>query len=338
MEVIEQSAFFEVLRAGRAEFNERFAMARRAGLRVDEEQFSEVLRELVGPVVEAVSEVDEMAALATTRVLFEVALKLVSLGLLGQESRHFQINGLWMSELPKLASFLVEEPERVVSALSNAVHNLASSREGDAALWRQYLLEVAPGCSSADELLRAGKVLAWRSGMAHFRESALSEWESLSEGLKYEVMGVSEEVGDVADLRRRLQNRWTGAVVESLSDEPQVVGRVGGFRGAGGVFVEPPCVGVRDGELFAFDREGVFSLHADVYGTSCKRASPAVLNGLSVESFEDMISQGTNELSGLPEVFEEPTSVARTEDTLALSLGHSHFIYLVARGSSWRAE
>ena len=337
---MEKSAFFEVLRAGRVEFNERFAMARRGGLRVDDEQFSEVLRELVGPVVEAVAEVDEMAALATTRVLFEVALKLVSLGLLGRESRHVQINGLWMSELPKLASFLVEEPERVVTSLSNAAHYLATSSpgEGDAALWRQYLLEVAPSCSDADELLRAGKVLAWRSGMAHFRESALSEWESLSDGLKYKVMGVSEEVGDVAELRLRLQNRWTGAVVESLSDEPQVVGRVGGFRGAGGVFVEPPCVGVRNGELFAFDREGVFSLHADVYGTSCKRASPAALNGLSVESFQDMISQGINELSGIPEAFEEPTSVARTEDTIALSLGHSHFIYLVARGSSWPAK
>lgn len=324
------SAFFQALERGRDDFNARFLRARRGGLRVDGEIFSEVMRDLAGPIVDAVAIVDAGAVEETTEVVFDVGLRLSSHFLLGRESRHGAINSLWREDLPRLSRFVARDPRRVISALSNAAHFMALARGGDVQGWRELLAEVAPRCHSVDELLQMGQVLAWRSGMAHFRESALKVWEGLGEELKYAALGASREMGSVDELRHRVYQRW----MPLDSDEPEVASpilRVGGFRGDGGPFLQPPRVCLLDGRIFACDQRGVWSIHADIFGACCQRAPVSVREFSRV--YDGKAGVIKDEIRKMNRAFDDATSVAVTLDTTAISLGHSHFIYLIAGGA-----
>jgi hypothetical protein len=51
------------------------------------------------------------------------------------------------------------------------------------------------------------------------------------------------------------------------------VGSAGAFRGFGGVFLRPPLVAGAGGQLFAYDGESCWLLHADVFGSTLHRVS-----------------------------------------------------------------
>ena len=166
-------SFARVLAAGRPQFNARVAEARRrtSGLALDE--FTAFLEKGVDGVVAAVDAVAPARTPAVVQAAFETALVLVASGLVGPASRSPFVDRLWMEVLPRLAERIAESPAQVLGSLSNAVVHLAATPGVRSDEWLGHMAAIAPRAASLAQLLELGKVLAWRSGAAHFRAGAL---------------------------------------------------------------------------------------------------------------------------------------------------------------------
>lgn len=84
-----------------------------------------------------------------------------------------------------------------------------------------------------------------------------------------------------------------------------LMGRVGGFRGFGGEFLNPPRAATgSDGQIYLFDSDAAFVLHADRFGATLHRAGKVRRNG-AVRKFPQLAGS---------------TSFAATDHTLAVCL------------------
>ena len=321
-EVAASNVFEEALRAHREAINERFYQARRSGRGVDGQAFLEVLQDVVAPVIEAVAQIEEGRVDEVLDVLVSTSLRLLYAGILGPQRRHDGVQTLWRTGLEAVAARMVEDPRRVVVALSNAAHHLAAHQSASADRWMRGLAEVAPQCEDADELLAAGQVLAWRCGLASLRPGALEVHAGLREPLQSLTVGVIGLTGD--ELHQALHDRWWRPG-EEPGPGPRQVARVGGFRGVRGPFLVPPQVVAVDDELVALQGDHAWKIWADAFGQELRR--------FPLDPRHHRLQAGSAkqlaELQRLDSAFEGAvSSCAVTTHTAALTLKHSHFIFL----------
>jgi hypothetical protein len=317
------SALQAALTRGRDRYNAKFAQARRASRTIDGEAFAEHLRSIVAPIVAAVppDRVD-----VATDALYELSLELMARSLLGAAT----IIAVWRDLLPSVAGLLAQAPRRVVAALSNAALAL-----DDATRWIEAMAATAPRCSTADELLEVGKVLAWTCGMAHFRDSARAVLARLPDPLAFSAIAAGRQA-PLPPTRRELMAAlddpwWRPGLKTGRPTGLSIVATAGGFRGFGGPFAAPPRVVAAGGRLFAYDNEVCCSLHADAFGATFQRHSKEPPEGAaaqaSVNAAGVVFWRG---LTGRVVSLVGPSSLAATDTTLAVTLPHSHKIFLVA--------
>lgn len=115
-----------------------------------------------------------------------------------------------------------------------------------------------------------------------------------------------------------------------------LVGRVGAFRGFGGLFPVPPRVETRQGVLFARAGGGWWRLHADCFGAVFHPEDPSSPDARPHPAgAEPAVGEtGAVRHRGLIAKFPElagPTSFASDGVTLAVTIATSHAVYLVAR-------
>ena len=66
-------------------------------------------------------------------------------------------------------------------------------------------------------------------------------------------------------------NRWVLPKENSSEQlELRMVGRIRGHVDLGGVFRDPPMVGIVDGQVLAFDSSRYFTIFADCFGVKCR--------------------------------------------------------------------
>lgn len=339
----------EALERQRGALNARFAYAQSRGRHLDARVFSTHLVENVGPIVNAVAAIRPERVDAVTEVLFELSLDWVARQWLGPGSRVPSLNTLWREYLPRLARAVADDPRRIATALTNAVHALARVDVDGAKSWMVRLVEVAEQCGEAhvdvDTLLDAGKVLAWRCGMAHYRESALRVWRQMSGEIRYRVLVVSRQDAPVwfdQDTRPALDeldaafaNPWFDpakhlpAQFLSQNDDTRdlALRSVGGFVGFGHEFEAPPTVFAVDGQLFARDGQTYYRIYADAFGATLQRFGgrpTGKIDGVN-RAHQRRVWQPL--LAREPSLI-DPTSVATVSSTLALTVHHSHRIFL----------
>ena len=178
-------------------------------------------------------------------------------------------------------------------------------------------------------------MLAWRAGLAHFRESALAVANALPADLAVLAVGGA---GDVswAQLRERMQgNPWCDPGQSEVSPQLRVAAKVGGFRGFGGLFPEPPKVAASEGQFLVRSRDQVWAVAADHFGATFHRATVEEFEaaprtgppkGIHIE--RDRISHGR---AFVPlEAYGALTSDAATEHTLALTADCTHAVILLS--------
>ena len=338
-----------VLEAERAEFNQRFAEASYALPSLDGAAFLSFIEGSVDPVVAAVAEDRAESASAVAWAAYQAGLELVGHQLAGPTARHQHIDRGWQELLPVAAHHVAEAPDRVIGAVSNALHHLASAPGGRPGQWVRRFAQLTPMCDDLDTWLRLGQVLAWPCGMAHYRESALQLAGSLPDDVAVRAVGGDPNETKWADLSAKLAaDPWLA--VHSDADQIAVwqssdrggtglreVGRVGGFRGFGGIFPEPPRAHVEDGQLLVASGDDVWMLFADAFGATFHRAPEAGFadprtwlmrpsDGISVS--RDLVRRGQAKLA-LTELG-EITGVGQTDHTLVVSGSHSHSVVVVA--------
>ncbi len=328
-------AMARALERSRDRFNARFAHARRQGRGVDAEQFSHHLSSVVEPIVEAVAALESGRVDATVEALYDLSLDLLARGFLGQAARFPSVSALWQVLLPQLGHLIARDTRRLVAALTNAACNLDAEPGIDAARWIEQMAQLGPSCAQVEDYLEAGKVVAWRCGMAHYRESALLTWHSLDDTLKYAALGIeAANARPLDELAKMLEDPWIRLDSHaSKSDRPiALVQRIGGFRGFGGPFARPPKLAAVGEQIYAIDGNTCWSLHADAFGATLQRAG-AEATTLALKAILDADQYDVRIWEHL--LTEHPGlraahSIAGSRHTLAMALTNSHTIVLLA--------
>lgn len=323
----------EELERGRESFNARFASAKALYPALDEAYFADHLRQTVAPIIEAVNIVRPERTGAALDALYDVSLDLLARDMLGRATRYPEITEAWRTLLPKMAGPLADNPRQIASGVSNAVYNVARDAGDGYRAWIDAMARAAPHLREWSAFSRAGVVLAWRLGMAHYREGALAAIEELPDNLAFGLLAADSKMGRSA-LMEALRDPWWNPSEPGGRRSLSITRRVGGFAGFGGPFVTPPEVIAVDGVLHAFDSESCWVLFSDCYGSSFKRYGGDLPKGEPENRADFQIDANGSVVMGgarasLPQLADW-ASYASTEWTLAVSLPRSHYIYLVA--------
>jgi hypothetical protein len=317
-----------VLRSGRDGFNARFADMKRRHPSLDADAFSHVLLQSIAPLADAVGGEQPDRVPAVVWAAYDAALQLVAERLSGPSGRHPAIEQSWQRLLPAVTPLLVQSPGKMIAAVSNALCHLSSTTGADPEEWVERMLACAPQLTTVEQFLAAGQLAAWRCGLAHFREGALAAGDALPETVAAHLVGGAPAEPWTA-LRTRVTEHpwWTPG--DTVSDTPQarVVKTVGSFRGFGGLFAEPPVVGVVDGNFVVRSGEEAWLLICDAFGATFHRVDMEYYNqslGLRirtryrVEPTSVTVDSTRLDLSALGEI----TSYAALPNTLSSERRH----------------
>lgn len=350
-----RGALAAALERGRDEYNARFAAARRVHRQLDAAAFSTHLVENLAPMIDALQAHDPAVVDRAVHVLFELSCDLVARRWLGPQVRNEALNRLWRDILPQLVGFWAQSPRDVVLRLTWAVHHLSETLPTAAEEWMRRLAALGAQCADTRTLLDIGKVLAWRAGMAHFRDSALQVWRTLPDELRYQTLCLtSADERALLDpatrpaldvLNDALQDPWfhptfhlVGADAKERAARSAATMRlVGGFVGFGAQFLAPPRVFAHDGQLVAFDGKHCFSIHADAFGSVLKKREGSPPASAFAAWQDEQLDLGwvTHpqwlEIARRDDALMDTDSAATDAWTLALCVPHSHQMYLVSR-------
>lgn len=326
-------ALAKALDHGRESFNARFASAKTLYPALDGECFANHLREAVAPVAEAVERVRPERMNAVVDALYDVSLELMSKEMISPAARYPQIAEAWKTLLPQSAQLVADNPRLVASGVSNAVYNVAHDAGGKYRAWIDAMARAAPYLGDWDVFLKAGVILAWRLGMAHYREGAIAALEEMPDNLVFGLLAADSKLAR-SELIEAMRDPWWNPSQAEMNPSLSIVRRVGGFSGFGGPFVSPPEVIAVDGVLYAFDSESCWALFSDCYGSSFKRYGADLPQG-KPGNFDDfrIDVNGKITMGGATAPFPALkgwASYASTQWTLAVSLSQSHYIYIVA--------
>lgn len=335
--------FADVLERHRHRFNAAFAGARRSLRGLDPAAFSDHLILRTAPLVDRVAALSKTDTTDTVGLsLYDLSLELFVKGILGGPDRYPAVTRAWTDLFPAIAGFIANAPRRTPAAVVNALCNLSAEKGADADRWLDGMTALARLCPDGETFLRAGQVAAWRWGMAHYREGALSLCHDLPTAV----------VADILDLPEGSDAAYVETVLANLSADPWYnpailpdrqyktlsrVGGVGGFRGFGGVFLNPPQAETgADGRIYLSDSEATFVLHADRFGATLHRASAARVKPEKTGSFS-IDAAGKVRRDGASRKFPRlagAASFAATVHTLAVCLDLSHHVHIVA----WQSD
>lgn len=328
------SPFAQVLEAQRSKFNTLFAEARRQRPKLEPAHFAELLTKTAAPIVEAVAKIAPTRVAETAEVVYTLGLDLLGQELLGLNSRYPFVVDAWQVLFPLLGKFVAETPHQLLGGLTNAHYNLSTTAGARPHEWAGLMLKLGELCPNTETLLMAGQVAAWRAGMAHFRSGALELCAQLPPNITRAALGLPQNEAPIASVLEALQaNRWFNPNSPSSTVYLKLVGRVGAFRGFGGLFLTPPAVCVLNGQLFARSGEETWLLMADAFGATFHRAEKvAAATAVTPAPFK-LERSGKVSLNGQAQVIPELaayTSAASDGQTLAVTTSLSHAVFLVA--------
>lgn len=330
----------ETLRRARDRFNTKFAYARRKYPTLDEDVFIEHLRSVLAPIAESVHNARPDRVDETIEALYDISLELTGKAFFGRETRHTALMTAWRKLFPRLAFLLATEPARFASAITNAVYNLSATAGARPTFWIDAMIEIGSYCTKVDSFLEAGKVMAWRAGLAHYRQSALEAVKQIEPELARITLALPESSSAQIEtiVERLITDPWLAPAAAAESEPRErrlrIVAVVGAFRGFGGVFVSPPEVALSEGEIVAFDNENCWAITADLFGATLRR-----IGNTLPEIEKQQRSDFTIDKSGRvtkdsrTAAFAQlagANSTASTETTLAATIPHSHSVYLIA--------
>lgn len=295
-------ALATVLRTARADFNARFAAAKRIHPTLDQAAFTTFVHEQIDPLVQLAPEEHRFEVV---EVAWDHGLELVARQLAGPQARHPWINETWR----RLGNRLAATPRRLIPALSNAAQQIAATPGARPRQWLDLVEEVGKAGVENETLLQAGQVAAWRSGMAHYRDGAVRLIAALDPAIARLALGASSP----GFVEAAVAGPW----VEPPARDTGL--RVGGFRGFGGLFVCPPLVRASGDRLFVRAGDDAWLLTADSFGATLHRVTAA--------EFE---AGSTSTCDRVPPDIGRVRSAARTPHTVAVTGALTHAVLLFA--------
>jgi hypothetical protein len=262
-------AFAEHLAANRDAINQAVLAAARQSTAFDATAFAEILRDTVAPIVDAVDQQGDGFVGVVSQALIEIALDLSAQGRFDGAVR----DG-WLVLLPRLVGPLTVDPRRVIASVTNALDTLDRSPGAQPDRWIARMVAVTACAAGPDELLAAGQVAAWCSGMAAYRSQALDVADALAPAVAAAALGCSG-ADDLAPVLERLRaDPWFDPTAPSVvsGGVAGVRREVGAFRGFGGTFLRPPVLVAVDEHVRVTDGAESWLVFADAFGSAVVRA------------------------------------------------------------------
>lgn len=253
------------LEARRAQFNTRFQQVRRHQPEVQGSEVLALCGTLLEPAGSILADLDPGAVAELVEATFETVLQLQALRLTGSRSHEPWIDtGLGLL-VPAAARFLGQRPHATLCALGNALHHIGQQHPPGATQWTRRMQAVLPACDAVAQWLAAGQVLAWRCGLAQYRDAALRVLEALPAALQAALLELPAAADPAPEVAALLRHPWHRPGQPPLT-QPRWVRRCGGFVGFGGPFRRPPRLAAHDGQLYASDGSQAWRWTLDACG------------------------------------------------------------------------
>jgi hypothetical protein len=340
MEGIKDGAFAQALKNNRDKLNTKFAYARHASQAIEAEAFKEHLRLMVAPIIEAVGRVAPKSVDEVLLTLYEFSLDLMSKGMLGAETRYPALLRGWNQIFAQFPHLLAQDPAKFAGSISNALYNLSINQNTRPDFWINEMLSLGWNCSDVQAFLEVGKIVAWRSGMAHYREGALDACLTMDAKLARAALCINDGSDTPMEVivEKLQQDPWIAPWAASQEGQGnkrlKIASIVGAFRGFGGLFITPPEVFLSGSDFYVFDNEYCWLMTADLFGATLHRIGAYIPEPDKTKQQEFKIDKsGRVSRADYQMIFPEletPSSCAANETTLAVTVPISFGVYLVA--------
>ncbi len=261
-------AFATLLKDRRSSYNAQVAAARSRTPAFDTQAFSDFLREAVDPLfcAAATAEPEQPARIADS--LFAMAVDLAEHGWIGGAAREPVVARLWQDAAPHLAGTIAADPRESLGALTNAAVKLGQERGVRIEEWLGGVEALGGRAEDVPQLRALAIVLAWQAGAAFAREAALAAADTLPPALACLAVGAGDQADwSLVGARLRAERWWAPGAGHAAREY-----RVGGFRGFGGPFEEPPGIKVHDDDFLVASGDGRYRLIADAFGATVRRS------------------------------------------------------------------
>lgn len=332
------SPFSKAMKEGRSQFNKRIADVQKQNMGFDIQALSSWLSGPAAFLAESLPRYSTEIA----SVCLDTSIMLVVHGLTSQQG-YSPFKDLWMKILPQCSYMLSSYPRQTLGILHNCALNMHSYNGDFLSRWIDRISILVDRVRTVPELRALCALLAWKSGLAHYRISALRAAESLSEELALLALGVPEGRDLKEAISRFMENRWFNPEIieqESL----RVVHEIGAFTGFNGKFPCPPTVRACNDGFAVRSGDQYFWLFADAFGA-------LIHGGLKKEYYHELdrgnddnnpgksiqkgvLFVGNNKLNiNLPE---DGLSQVNTADSIAVFSPWSYSIILISLPGSFQ--
>lgn len=327
-------ALANVLAAQRAQLNARVAEARHRYPAFDTAAFSAFLKTGLDSIAKSVSEVAPERTVPAVLAAYDIALELVAQELAGPAARNSLIERLWVSIVPRYARLVSEDPINVLGLLSNAVLHVSNTSEARVEDWLLGMSTMAEHVNSTSHLRSVGQIMAWRAGLAHFREGALHCADAMPEAMALRAVGA-----DSAQTWQEVRDKFGSDPWWSPDAKRQEISRagidVGQFTGFGGTFAQPPEVHAATNGFLVKSMNRYSFLVADAYGSLLLPATSEEFAGVGKSGYSDAKVVGSTLVINDRRIeLDFPTdglTITENQHTIAVTSSYSHSIRLFPR-------
>jgi hypothetical protein len=278
--------------------------------------------EVIEPIVEAAVAVNSASEkiYEVVKALYLELLKLIGSGFATRYRDDYKNAWLLMAKMPGL---VVKFPAKTILLLNDVLASLHLYAPEKIMQWCTLMGGSSPEIKTIEDFKIAGRIYAWKCGLAHLRARLKTDYEELSENLQQTIVNTINPDKDITQL---FKYRWE-------NDNTKFQGVQGGFNGTTGFFEHPPRLSQIGENIFVTDTKSSYALFADRFGkillpANTVDASYILSNSKRYDTLEDWLGKNNPKMD-----VNAVSSVVITEDTLVFTLQNSYYLYLFSLGN-----
>ena len=273
--------------------------------------------EVVEPIVEATVALNSAPEKIheVVKALYLESLKLIGSGLAIRYEDEYKAAWLLMAQMPNL---VVKFPTKTISLLNDVLLNLHMYAPEKTMYWCKLIESSSVEIKTIEDFKIAGRMYAWKCGLAHLRARLKADFAELSENLQQNIL---HNLGSDKNTYDFFEKPWPNT-------NTKFEGVQGGFKGITGFFEHPPMLAQIGEHIFVTDSKSSYALFADQFGkvlipANSVDATYIVSNSKQLETSEKWIEKINAEMD-----VSTISSVVTTKETLVFTLQNSYFLYL----------
>ena len=279
--------------------------------------------DVVEPIVEATVALNSATEKVheVVKALYLEALKLIGSGLAIRYEDEYKAAWLLMAQMPNL---VVKFPTKTISLLNDVLLNLHMYAPEKTMYWCKLIVSSRIEIKTIEDFKIAGRMYAWKCGLAHLRIRLNGDFAELSENLQRTIL---QNLGSDKTADDLFENPWSNRNIK-------FEGVQGGFVGTTGFFEHPPKLAQIGEHIFVSDSKSSYALFADQFGkvlhpANAVDAAYIVSKAKQLDTSEKWIEKVNAEMDT-----STISSNVATKDTLFFTLQNSYFLYVYSLGNA----